>query len=234
MANSTDYKTTKNGITIVTSDDTLVNYKHCIHDMRVRDYKFSSEIELPNAEQYSYLRENAKGETHLHYQLVEYVRNHERYKNMVKILPGLGEHLATNHASKDAWLKGYECGIPDLTLVSRRKNGNPDVLCIELKWGKGKLSDKQVKYHSEIKEACNITVHVVYTFEEAKQIIEDHYKRIDEEDDLLATKMTDMEQRIKELEQENKDLKEQNQLLALIAKTSSLSKKIIDIANILR
>ena len=98
----------------------------------------------------------------------------------------------------------------------------------EIWWGYNVLQTK--KYHKDIQRVCGITVHIAYTLGEAEQIIRDHYTHNDAEDD----KMNDMEQRLKQLELENKELKEQNMLLKMIAKTSTLTNKIIDIANILR
>jgi hypothetical protein len=164
----------------------------------------------------------------LHYDVVKYVR--KQYKHRVKLLTGLVEHFATDYAANDGCMKGYECGTPDLTLLSKRKNGTHDILCLELKYGKGTTTDKQKKYHKDIQRVCDITVHIAYTLGEAEQIIRDHYTHIDAEDD----KMNDMEQRLKQLELENKELKEQNMLLKMIAKTSTLTNKIIDLANILR
>ena len=48
-------------------------------------------------------------------------------------LPGLGEHLTTDHARMDAILKGYTKGQPDITLLRKLPNGFHDVLAIELK-----------------------------------------------------------------------------------------------------
>ena len=217
-----------NGKTLVTRDCDLVYYKQFIHEMLKRDYKYYEVLEVPYHKAQKHVYDKAKGETRLHYDVVEYVR--KQYKNRVKILPGLGEHFATNYAAIDGCKKGYECGTPDLTLLSKRKNGSHDILCLELKYGNNTTSYKQQEYHKDIQRVCGITVHTAYTQGEAEQIIRDHYTHIDAEDN----KINDMEQRLKQLELENKELKEQNMLLKMIAKTSTLTNKIIDLANILR
>ena len=94
--------------------------------------------------------------------------------------PGLGEHLATDHARMDAYLKGYTKGEPDLKVIRKLPNGFHDVLAIELKNpnGKGKLDKYQIKYHKLLKYQCNIETIVGHEYD--KIIIQTalHYQEV--------------------------------------------------------
>ena len=81
-------------------------------------------------------------EDELHYKVVKHIK--KQYPD-VTINAGLGEHLTTDHARMDAYLKGYIGGQPDIIVIRGLPNGFQDVLAIELKNPnkKGKLSNKQ-------------------------------------------------------------------------------------------
>ena len=83
-------------------------------------------------------------EDELHYRVTQHIKH--RYPDAT-INAGIGEHLTTDHARMDAYLKGYTGGQPDIIVIRGLPNGFQDVLAIELKNPnkQGKLSNKQVE-----------------------------------------------------------------------------------------
>ena len=97
-------------------------------------YRYSrnqNELGTTKQERWRKVRELAVGkEDDLHYRIKEHI---EKEYPDVQPLPGLGEHLTTDHARMDAYLKGYTKGQPDITVLRKLPNGFHDVLAIELK-----------------------------------------------------------------------------------------------------
>ena len=116
-------------------------------------------------------------EDRLHYDIVEHIKN--RYPDAV-LQAGLGEHLTTRHARIDATNKGYTAGQPDITILRGLPNGFQDALAIELKNpnGTGTLGTKQIEYHKNLKEKCNIKTIVGHNYEDIILEIHDHYKEV--------------------------------------------------------
>ena len=116
-------------------------------------------------------------EDQLHYKVVKHIR--DRYPDAT-LNAGLGEHLTTRHARMDSWRKGYQQGQPDLTVIRGLPNGFQDVLAIEFKNpnGKGRLSDKQIEYHKQLKDHCNIQTIVGCVYDDVIIAIHDHYKTV--------------------------------------------------------
>jgi hypothetical protein len=72
----------------------------------------------------------AKGETKLHYQIIKPIRN--KYPDIITIA-GLDEYQEYDYQRTDAYLKGYNSGQPDITLLKKLNNGFTDAVAIELK-----------------------------------------------------------------------------------------------------
>jgi hypothetical protein len=75
-------------------------------------------------------------------------------------IPNENQHRKTNI--------GVLAGIPDLHIPY--KSGEYNSLYIEMKTDKGKLSEKQIKIHSKLKDAGN-AVEVCRSVEEFKEIV---------------------------------------------------------------
>jgi prophage antirepressor-like protein len=71
----------------------------------------------------------AKGETKVHYQIIKHIRT--KYPDIITIA-GLGEYQKNDYQRMDAYLKGYNGGQPDITLLKKLNNGFTDVVAIEL------------------------------------------------------------------------------------------------------
>ena len=90
---------------------------------------------------------------------------------------GGGEHQQTSHARMDSYLKGYEGGCPDITTTFPLPNGFHYVIAIAFKIpnGRGKLHDKQVRCHSQLKHKYKIETIVSDNYEEIIKTINDGY-----------------------------------------------------------
>lgn len=116
-------------------------------------------------------------EDELHYKVVKHIKH--RYPDTT-IHAGIGEHLTTDHARMDAYLKGYTAGQPDITILCGLPNGFQDVLAIELKNPncEGILSNCQINYHKNLKQHCNIETIVGHNYDEIIIAIHEHYKKV--------------------------------------------------------
>ena len=116
-------------------------------------------------------------EDRIHYDIVEHIKT--RYPDAV-LQAGIGEHLTTQHARIDATNKGYTAGQPDITVLRGLPNGFQDALAIEFKNpnGTGKLKTKQIEYHKNLKDKCNIETIVGHNYEDIIIAIHDHYKTV--------------------------------------------------------
>ena len=92
-------------------------------------------------------------EDQLHDQVIEHIK--KRYPDAI-INADIGEHLTTDHARMDAYLKGYTGGQPDIIVIRGLPNGFQDVLAIELKNPnkKGKLQSNQMEYLDNLEINC--------------------------------------------------------------------------------
>ena len=113
----------------------------------------------------------------LHYDVVEHVKT--RYPDAV-VQAGLGEHLTTKHAGLDAQLKGYAAGQPDITVLRVLPNGFQDALAVEFKNpnGTGHLDPRQLEYHKNLKQHCNVETIVGHNYDDIVIAIHDHYKEV--------------------------------------------------------
>jgi prophage antirepressor-like protein len=116
-------------------------------------------------------------EDDLHYRIKDHI---EKEYPDAAIHAGIGEHLTTDHARMDAYLKGYTGGQPDITVIRKLPNGFQNVLAIELKNpnGKGVLDDDQNKYHKRLKDQCNIKTIVDHDYDTIIFAIRDHYRQV--------------------------------------------------------
>jgi hypothetical protein len=116
-------------------------------------------------------------EDDLHYRIKNHIA--KEYPDAV-IHAGIGEHLTTDHARMDAYLKGYTKGQPDITVIRKLPNSFQDVLAIELKHpnGKGVLDDDQKKYHKVLEDQCNIIPIVGHDYDTIIFAIRDHYNEV--------------------------------------------------------
>ena len=87
-------------------------------------------------------------EDDLHYRIKNHIE--KEYPDAV-FQPGLGEHLTTDHARMDAYLKGYTKGEPDLKVIRKLPHGFHDVLAIELNKSK---REGQIRRLSESIPRC--------------------------------------------------------------------------------
>jgi hypothetical protein len=69
--------------------------------MRVSGYRYYKDFEVPDNELGNVVNGIANNETRLYFEVVDYVRN--QYNHRIKILPGLGEHVASIYASLDPY-----------------------------------------------------------------------------------------------------------------------------------
>jgi prophage antirepressor-like protein len=152
-------------------------------------YRYSrneSELGTTKQERWKTVRELAIGkEDDLHYRIKNHIE--KTYPDAV-FQPGLGEHLATDHARMDAYLKGYTKGEPDLKVIRKLPNGFHDVLAIELKNpnGKGTLEDYQKAYHDVLKDKCNIKTIDGHEYDKLIIKIALHYQEVFERAKTLA------------------------------------------------
>jgi hypothetical protein len=79
-------------------------------------------------------------------------------------IPNENQHRKTNI--------GVLAGIPDLHIP--HKSGEYNSLYIEMKTDKGKLSEKQIKIHTKLKDACN-AVEVCRSLEEFKEVVNNYF-----------------------------------------------------------
>jgi len=116
-------------------------------------------------------------EDELHYRVVEHIK--KRYPDAT-INAGIGEHLTTDHARMDAYLKGYTGGQPDIIVIRGLPNGFQDVLAIELKNPnkKGKLSQKQAEYIDDLEINCKAKVIVSSDYDNIIIQVHDHYDKV--------------------------------------------------------
>ena len=116
-------------------------------------------------------------EDRLHYDIVEHIKT--RYPDAV-LQAGVGEHLTAAHARIDATNKGYTAGQPDITILRGHPNGFQDGLALELKSqnGRGHLDARQIEYHKNLKDKCNIETIVGHNYEDIIIAIHDHYKTV--------------------------------------------------------
>jgi len=116
-------------------------------------------------------------EDELHYRVVEHIK--KRYPDAT-INAGIGEHLTTDHARMDAYLKGYAGGQPDIIVIRGLPNGFQDVLAIELKNPnkKGKLSQKQAEYIDDLEINCKAKVIVSSDYDNIIIQVHDHYDKV--------------------------------------------------------
>ena len=93
---------------------------------------------------------------------------------------GIGEHLTTDHARMDAYLKGHTGGQPYMIVIHGLPNGFQDVLAIELKNPnkKGKLSLKQKAYIDDLELNCKVQTIVGCEYDDIILRIHDHYKDV--------------------------------------------------------
>jgi prophage antirepressor-like protein len=118
----------------------------------------------------------AKGETKLHYQIITHIRN--KYPDIITIA-GLGEYQEYDYQRMDAYLKGYNGGQPDITLLKKLKNGFTDVVAIELKNPNG-YNITSVKQDEFIKRLhiCNVETLVSNNYDDIIIWLHDHYKAV--------------------------------------------------------
>jgi len=114
-------------------------------------------------------------EDQLHYQVVEHIK--KTYPTAI-VIAGLGEHLTTDHARMDAYLKGYTGGQPDIIVIRGLPNGFQNVLAIELKNPSkpGALTQKQRDYLDVLKSNCNTSAIVSCDYDDIIIRMHDHYK----------------------------------------------------------
>ena len=137
-----------------------------------------NELGTTKQERWKTVRELAIGkEDDLHYRIKNHIK--KEYPDAV-FQPGLGEHLTTDHARMDAYLKGYTKGEPDLKVFRKLPIFFHDVLAIELKNpnGKGVLDDAQIKYHKLLKYQCNIETIVGHEYDKIIIQIALHYQEV--------------------------------------------------------
>ena len=77
-------------------------------------------------------------------------------------------------------MKGYNAGQPDLTLFKKLKNGNTDVVAIELKNpnGSNELSIKQDEFIKRL-NVCNISTFVSNEYDDVIIWLNDHYREVE-------------------------------------------------------
>jgi len=116
-------------------------------------------------------------EDELHYAIANHIR--KQYPDAT-INAGIGEHLTTDHARMDAYLKGYTGGQPDMIIIRGLPNGFQDVLAIELKNPnkKGRLSIKQQEYIDDLELNCKVQTIVGCEYDDIILRIHDHYKDV--------------------------------------------------------
>jgi hypothetical protein len=144
-------------------------------------YRYSrneNELGTTKQERWKTVRELAIGkEDELHYKIISHIK--KEYPDAQPI-GGIGEHLTTDHARMDAYLKGYTKGQPDIIILRKLPNSFQDVLAIELKNpnGRGVLDDTQVKYHKLLKDQCNIETIVGHEYDKIIIQIALHYNEV--------------------------------------------------------
>ena len=113
-------------------------------------------------------------EDELHYRVTEHIKR--MYPDAI-IVAGVGEHLTTDHARMDAFLKGYTGGQPDLFVLRGLPNGFQDVLAIELKNPnkKGKTQSNQVEYLDNLELNCRAKAILSNDYDNIIIQIHDHY-----------------------------------------------------------
>jgi prophage antirepressor-like protein len=145
------------------------------------NYRYSrneAELGTTKQERWKKVHELAVGkEDELHYSIKNHIA--KEYPDAV-IHAGIGEHLTTDHARMDVYLKGYTKGEPDITIIRKLPNSFQDVLAIELKNpnGKGKLEDYQEAFHQLLKEQCNVQTIVGHDYDTVIFAIRDHYQEV--------------------------------------------------------
>ena len=119
----------------------------------------------------------ARGETKLHYRVVNHIR--KKYPDILTIA-GLGEYQEYDYQRMDAYLKGYHAGQPDITLLKKLKNGHTDVVAIELKNpnGSNELSIKQDEFIKRL-NVCNISTFVSNEYDDVIIWLNDHYREVE-------------------------------------------------------
>ena len=116
-------------------------------------------------------------EDELHYRVTQHIKH--RYPDAT-INAGIGEHLTTDHARMDAYLKGYTGGQPDIIVIRGLPNGFQDVLAIELKNPnkQGKSSNKQVEYKDALELNCKVQTIVSCDYDNIIIELHDHYEEV--------------------------------------------------------
>ena len=145
------------------------------------NYRYSrnqNELGETATERWKTVRELALGkEDELHYKIINHIK--KEYPDAQPI-GGIGEHLTTDHARMDAYLKGYTKGQPDIIILRKLPNAFQDVLAIELTNpnGRGVLDDTQIKYHKLLKDQCNIETIVGHEYDKIIIQIALHYQQV--------------------------------------------------------
>lgn len=144
-------------------------------NMEYAYHRNAEELGQTSQQRWKEVKRLAEGkEDQLHYQVIEHIR--KRYPDAI-INAGLGEHLTTDHARMDAYLKGYTGGQPDIIVIRGLPNGFQDVLAIELKNPDklGKLSSKQSDYLDDLQLNCKADVIVSSDYDDIVIQMHDHY-----------------------------------------------------------
>ena len=141
-------------------------------------WRNAAELGTTKPDRWKTVKELAIGrEDELHYAVANHIR--KRYPDAT-ICAGIGEHLTTDHARMDAYLKGYVGGQPDMIVIRGLPNGFQDVLAIELKNPneKGKLSLNQKEYIDELELNCKVRTIVGCDYDNIIIRVHDHYKEV--------------------------------------------------------
>jgi len=118
----------------------------------------------------------AKGETKLHYMIVNHIRT--KYPDIITIA-GLGEYQEYDYQRMDSYLKGYNGGQPDITLLKKLNNSFTDVVAIEFKNPNGS-NITTVKQDEFIKRlhVCNVETLVSNNYDDIIIWLHDHYREV--------------------------------------------------------
>jgi len=141
-------------------------------------WRTKAELGSTKQERWKEVKRLAEGrEDELHYRVTEHIKR--RYPDAI-VIAGIGEHLTTDHARMDAYLKGYTGGQPDILVIRGLPNCFQDVLAIELKNPnkKGKVQSNQVEYLDNLELNCRTKIVLSSDYDDVVLQIHDHYKDV--------------------------------------------------------